>query len=125
MAYSVGARHDYLRTRMRAVNSREVVYWRGSKSAAVSATPYELRAEDKIAFGIPLGERHIDYIIDNDDVIAGVGNPFRGPEQGDKIVDATIGVTCQVVPRMQEQCFVYTTNRRAAFRVHSHVIKES
>lgn len=110
---------------MRAVKGRVVVYRRGARSAEVRATPYELRAEDKIAFGIPLGERHIDYIINNDEMIAEVGNPFRGPEQGDKIVDAEIGVTCQVVPRMREQCFQYTTNERRAFRIHAHVIEES
>jgi hypothetical protein len=124
MAYSFGTRHDYLRTRMRAVNSRDVVYRRGALSAEVQATVYEMRDEDKVNFGVPLGERRIDYIIDNDEVIAAVGNPFTGPEQNDEIVDATIGVVCKVVPMTDGQCFKYTNNRRAAFRIHSLVDEE-
>jgi hypothetical protein len=125
MAWSFGNRHDILRTRMREVNNRTITYRRGGRSAELTATVYEWRSEEKVAYGVPLAVRHVDYIIDNDELIAAVGNPWDGPLQGDEITDSEVGIICQVVPIMGEQCFKYTTSRRGAYRVHTHVIEET
>jgi hypothetical protein len=122
MAYSFTERHDRLRTRMREVNSRTVKYRRGSDRAECSATCYELKPEDYLAFGVAMDRRLRDYVIDLSE-IRETQPGFMEPLQGDFIEDGSL--LCQVVPFGPEPCFRFTNHQRNEVRIHTQVVSES
>lgn len=118
MAYSFESRHDMLRNRMRALNSRTVTYQRGSESQSMLATVYEMKAEDLMPYGLATDVRHFSLIIDVSEVEKVVGSGST-PKPQDKIKDASLGIVLSVQPMGTEPCFTYTTHQRKAMRIHA------
>lgn len=118
MAYDFETRHDYLRTRMREVNSRDVTYTRGTTSGTVSATVYEADPTELQPFGVSLDVRHFFLIVHVTALEALLGDGAE-PERDDRIDDSNIGVELRVEPMGDEPPYRFTNHQRKAVRIHA------
>lgn len=118
MAYDFASRFDRLRTRMREVNSRSVVYSAGDLSDTISATVYEAKAEDLAPWAISLTVRHFFVIVDVAVIEVVLGSGQR-PKRNHVIMDETLGIRLIVEPMGQEPCYRYTNHLRRAVRIHA------
>lgn len=126
MPYDFKARHDKLRTRMRAVNQNTVTYTpldesaieTGADGEPLTATVYEKSVDELLAFGLAVDSRRRDYIISTVDL------PGIEPRKGDLITDSTAGLICKVSPMGGEATWRWTNQQRKALRIHTHVEAE-
>ena len=132
MTYDFTSRHDYLRKRMRKVNSRLVIYVIPEIGPfEVPATCYELTPEELSQYGVSLDVERRDYIIDVAEFNKGIAGSISGsssagplkkePDQGDTIIDGNL--TCTVAPLL-DTSFKYTTHGRKAVRIHTQVTEQ-
>lgn len=124
MAYDFETRHDYLRSRMRAVNKRTVTWSRGGTSGPLSATVYKMDPEELQPFGVALDVHHVYFIVDVADLgsLLGAG---AVPERNDEVTDPKLGLVFRIVPLGDEPPFRYTNHQRLAVRAHAIEVGEA
>lgn len=135
MSYNFESRHDYLRGRMRKLNSRTVTYERGSASGTIKATVYEADPSDLQPFGVSLEVRHFFFVIDltEGESVAGADYAYlqellgadEVPERNDEITDEALGLVFRVEPMGDEPPFRYTNHQRKAVRLHAVEVGEA
>ena len=123
MAYNFEDRHDYLRTRMRTVNSRSINYGRGSGGETIDATVYEMTADDLVMYGLTMEVRHFSLVVNIADIETALGSGEL-PERNDTIEDEALGIELRVEPLGSEPVFKYTNHQRKAVRIHAVEVGE-